>query len=1045
MMKSMTCLLAAVFGVLAMNLHAEEQRTVLFQAENTKKPLTLAPGDHIDVAASFDAAALPTHKYLRVIGGTAMPGRFKARGEELFRQFEYLIDDSLDAVNVDKDKHSLYFKGNNDNFERKAYHRIGGAQLTQDPVVVSIKARRNNFTVAGSADFGVQLEVFFNKEGRDRNDVYDTPDALFFMPILGGNGPFEDVSQTFLLPGNVAAVVLSVGGQHFSGECWVEAPRLSQDGRAVAEIPFAMSDPKSDTFNYWVGVNLATRNWPLWNLSYDGKTLFEKAVFDRASNVADFYIPLPNDLSGSGTLRLTLQREPVTASFPYEVRAVELVETPARDFEVIHTPRHFPSGREFGLLVESNKPNVALSIKTPASLVAEKGEMRLADTGLHVLKFRAVKPDAKAEATLSDGIRTVTVTLGQIVEKADDDVYLSVGDDIYVDTNDPHFAEYFKWYVGQRMGNFMQFRPSYQWSGVRKQPVDLLKRYLGLMQDLQMPYAWQVEGRTLAGKDINPGLEVLNSPFFHGKQAHENDGGYYYWQHFLYKGFWSDMAARTRPFGGIFAKHRPIYTDHGVFIHYDPEAVADMADGARRLVDNLHYSKGESTRHTGPSALFRYFYQAGYEWLGAEQMYGPEETIMSSLRGASRAYHKDKYGSLHAMQWGSGPFTDPKHALRHYLSLAVAYMHGSSHMNTEDALWLDEYVNDRFSESGKAHAAAQHKMLDFIETHERRGSLATGIAVIQGRNDGWKSFGRGPIWSQQGDKWAFNKACESFDLLKVFYPQNIIDASGPDGWFTSTPHGAVDLVPIEADQSVLNRYKVIVFLGWNTYDADDMARLVEFVKQGGTLILSAAHLNAELAPDKAPEFPKDDRVIRQLLGEIYRDCTKKLVVNLGSGKMIYFPQPVYPIEKAIADDYRESMVEAAAEANALQSERGWVIPDSHIGFTVWDKDTRRTVYLLNVDWKSGDESHEALFKFGPSTFTVAARLGALETIHCAEGLAVMPGNNTTDVLDITRKDGGWHIRVQTTETDELRIFNAATGVATEKTLTEAGIHEINVD
>ncbi|KAI4358083.1 hypothetical protein C825_000105 [Parabacteroides sp. ASF519] len=113
--------------------------------------------------------------------------------------------------------------------------------------------------------------------------------------------------------------------------------------------------------------------------------------------------------------------------------------------------------------------------------------------------------------------------------------------------------------------------------------------------------------------------------------------------------------------------------------------------------------------------MFRYLYQAGYNWLGAEQMYGPEEIILSSLRGASRAYSKRDYGTLHAMQWGSGPFTDPKHSLRLYMSLAVAYMHGSSHMNTEEALWLDEYANDRYSQSGKEHLYAQHRVLDFIE------------------------------------------------------------------------------------------------------------------------------------------------------------------------------------------------------------------------------------------------------------------------------------------------------------------------------------------
>ena len=84
------------------------------------------------------------------------------------------------------------------------------------------------------------------------------------------------------------------------------------------------------------------------------------------------------------------------------------------------------------------------------------------------------------------------------------------------------------------------------------------------------------------------------------------------------------------------------------------------------------------------------------------------------------------------------------------MSLAVAYMHGSSHMNTEEALWLDEYANDRYSKSGKEHLYAQHRVLDFIETHTRRGELKSNVAVIQGRNDAWKSFGRGSLWSQKG-------------------------------------------------------------------------------------------------------------------------------------------------------------------------------------------------------------------------------------------------------------------------------------------------------
>jgi len=1049
-MNTLRHLVPLLVSLSAAPLSAEDYRTVIFPAGTPSAPLTLEPGGHLDTAATFVDQGMPTRKFLRVVGATVIPGKFPSgsienRGEENFRQFEYLIDDSLDVVNVAADRYALYFKGNHEEFERKAYHRLSGSLLAPGELTVSVKAKRKGLSAADDAGFGIQLELFLAKEGRDPNDVYDAPDALLSMSIPGGDGPFTEISRTFTLPPNIAAAVVVVGGRRFSGECWVEAPRLTQNGKAVAVIPFEKNAEQRDTFNYWVGCNLVTRNWPVWQVSFAGKTLFEKAVFDRASYVADFFVPLPADLIGAGTLRLTLVSDPVAASFPYQIHSVEILETSARDFEVVHSPEFLARGREFGLLVESNVPNLSLTLSATPSAIPEHPEVRLQAPGLHVLIFRAAAVDAQASVSISDGKRTATVALGQIVEKTDDGVHLSVGDDQYVDKNDPYYAEYFKWYVGQRMGNFYQFRPSYQWSGFRKPEPGLLRHYLGLLQDLRMPYAWQVEGRTLAGKEINPPLEVLDSPWFQGKQAHENDGGYYYWQHFLYKGFFSDMAARNRPFGGIFAKHRPIYTDHGVFIHYDPAAVTDMADGARRLVENLRYSKGESTRHTGPSTLFRYLYQAGYDWVGAEQMYGPEETIMSSLRGASRAYHKENYGTLHAMQWGTGSFTDPNHALRHYLSLAVAYMHGSSHLNTEDGLWLDEHANDRFSESGKAHAAGQHKILDFIETHERRGALATRIAVIQGRNDAWKSFGRTSLWSQNGPKWAFNKACESFDLLKVFYPQNTIDAFGPEGWFTATPHGAVDLVPIEADQTVLRQYQTLIFLGWNTYDRDDFARLTEFVAQGGTLILTAAHLNAELAPDQPPRFPADDAGIKQLLGDDYRQLKQQTLRPLGKGRVVYFPQPVYPIDQTLVKDYTAAMTGAALEANRGQCDRGWIEPGGHIGFTVWDKGARRTLYLLNVDWQNSDESRPAVLLLGASRFAVNARRYALETIHCAEGLAIMPGANTTDVLAITRHANGWHIKIQTTAPDAIRVFNAATGTSQTQQLTTPGTHDLEIN
>jgi ABC-2 type transport system ATP-binding protein len=64
-------------------LYAEEQRTVLFQSDDPKKPHVLMPGEHLDMEVFFKGTEIPTHKYLRVVGGTVMPGKFKERGEEL--------------------------------------------------------------------------------------------------------------------------------------------------------------------------------------------------------------------------------------------------------------------------------------------------------------------------------------------------------------------------------------------------------------------------------------------------------------------------------------------------------------------------------------------------------------------------------------------------------------------------------------------------------------------------------------------------------------------------------------------------------------------------------------------------------------------------------------------------------------------------------------------------------------------------------------------------------------------------------------------------
>lgn len=1022
----------------------EENRKVLFSISAEEAPYQIDPEKSFEQTVSFEKKNYPVRRSLRVVGGTKMPGKFKARGETLFREAEYLIDDHLDSLVTYKDKYALYFVSENDPYEHHAYNRVSIPDLKPGKLTVEIPVKREKLKINNGGDFGVELQLYYQKEGRHTDEVYDTPDSVLYFPIPAGSGNFKVFKKDFELPENIASALVRVGGIHFSGKVWAEAPRFMQQGSEVWKSPFTFDAQRGNDYNYWVGINMVSRSEPLWKLEFNGKTIFEDNIFDRASDIADFYIPLPTGLEGEGVLKLTLKKEAHRAAFPYELRSLQLMEESARDFEIVSVPRYAAVGDTAGILIEINKPDITLQIDTDPGISLIDTDLTFTKTGLHVISFVPLSHGTNLPVRFTIGNDTREAAIPNAVIREPDHVYLSSGDEVHIDNEYTPYDYFFKWYIRERIGNWYQFRPSYQWSGVRITSEDFVKHYTGLLNKLHIPYAWQVEGRTLAATRINPSLESLASPLFHGKQAHENDGGYYYWQHFHYNGLHSDMAARTRPYGGIFAKHRPIYTDHGIFIHYDPYGVKDMADGANKFVANLSYSRGESTRHTGPSTAFRYLYQAGYDWLGAEQMYGPEDIVMSALRGASRAYRKKDFGSLHAVQWGSFPFTDPKHALRFYNSLAVAYMHGSSHINTEEGLWTDEYANDRFTEAGKRHTYAQHQILDFIETHSRKGDLHTSIAVIHGRNDSWKSFGRQYSWSQKDEKFRFGPAMESFDLLKVFYPENIVDGCGPEGWFTSTPYGPVDILPIEADNDVMQQYKLLIFLGWNTFNNADFIRLKKFVEKGGTLLLTAAHLNSNLQPNATVLFPEDDTVIKTMLGLNYQSYTHKTQIDLGKGKIIYYPQNTYPIEEEIREAYIESMQSLASEAIAGEPAKGWMKDSDFIDFTVWDSEDLRTIYVLNVDWDSNQENQTAVYQLGSFEFPITIDRYSMGAIRSAYGIGAMPKANTSDILSITDKGNSWEIEYQTTGQDEILTFNSLTGKQDRLNVPKAGIYKMTI-
>ncbi len=1030
-----------------------ENRTVIFESEGYK----LDPGILFTTDFTIPTSNHPMKRSLRVTGSTILPEKFGKRSENVFREHCYHIDDYLVSDDTyGKDDFALVYVGENENYEKNAFYRISHEQLKSfngDKVQVNLPLKRdiNGFEKEGF--FKLKLHLFEKKQGRALDDIFDDADQIWEMEVPAGTSDWEVITKDLIIPGDIACILVQISSKNMQGNCKVGTPWFTSPH---AKLPFYPFQPFIKNHQNWIGENLSSKEWPEFEFSIDGNPFFTGKIFDRASEIGEFDLNLPDLESGQHKLSMKLlDRFP--AKYPFLLKAIEFHENSSRDFEIVYVPEFVNKDNKFGILLEINKPGIKLKVSGDEEIEPLTTEKHFEEMGLHTITFAAKNPSIKQKIAISDGSNVVFETVGQIINKEPDSIYISTGDDIYITRTKEQWSKYLKWHMREGIGNMYCWRPSHQWSGAIGWDPEFYNWAVNILQDLQMPYALMTEGRTLPGRDINPSTEVMDSPFFLGRQSHEDDGSFYYWDQFVWEGLYSDLAAKFRPYGGIFAKTRPIKNDNGIFIFYDPYGADNMAKGAQQFVNNLSKSRGESTRHTGPSTMFRYFFQAGYEWVGAEQMYGPEELIMSSMRGASKAYGKNSFGTHLATQWGTQPFNDTDHATRFFLSLAISYIHGATNINTEEGVWNMEEGIDRFTKAGRAHIKRQRDLLHFIETHERRGKPVAPVGIIQGRNDGWKSFDfrvKSNTWGQRGEQWKYGAPEESFELIKTFYPENELgeitlrahEPRLPKGFYTSTPYGLVDLFPIEAPQNVIDDYQFIAFLGWNTYQQDDFEKLLSFVVDGGTLLMSAVHANTELRRNQSVTYPAKDDVLKALLGEDYKDRNEKYERKVGKGKVIFYPQKLYPSEPLIKEEYQADLKKLLDDSILDQIENGWIEGADNIEFAAWDWDDNktRTIYLLNIDWWSIDTSHAARLRIGDSSFDIEVRRDVLEAITVSGDVAVKPSTMTTDVLDISKNNSGYQITVQTASMDTLDIYHINKGVETHKIM-GPGIHTITIN
>lgn len=926
--------------------------------------------------------------------------------------FYHRINDALDSHVTCLERYALRLDGAGEDWQRQAWIKVPPRMLTSDRrVTFAARVRRKGLRVEPTGELFIELGLYLCRAGRHPDDVWDPPDRIIALTPPDGTGDWLELSRSFRMPDNVAALLLRVGGRRFRGSIWIGSPRLFHDGGDTVIPAFEPSNEHWTQMN-WLGENLSRTEWSKFTVLLDNRPAARPAAFSRILRRDDWETALPAADPGRHRLRLTLDAASIR---PFVVQRVEVLEESARPLEIVATPEYAAEGQPFAILAERN--------------AGARSRLRAV-----VIRPDDLGPDG-AFTVRADRL-TVRCRVRRVVRRGyGHDISLSTGDAVYLPQEADALTRFVRWYAANRLGNAICFRSVYQWSGSRAMQPAAWRAVIPLVNALGLRYHYMVDGRNLPDRGINPPDDLLHGPGYEGRQDHEHDGAFYYWGSRETAGLFRDIFMRPHPHGAPL-KVRPAVRLPGDRVRpfFDAHAASDMREGAALFVANVARSRMGATRHTGPSTLFRYFLKAGYDWVGAEQMYGPEEVTLAALRGACRAARQRAYGAHLAMQWSSAPQNTVAHADRYFLSLALCYLHGVTGINLEEGLWRMESEfaeEDRFGPGCRRHLAVHTRFRRFCETRPRRGRLCVPLAVLQGRYCSWGCINRMPAWSSERPEFAFGAPERSFDLLKIFYPRSVLDAiycspcrdDRPEGWYSGTPFGPADLLPLEAPADVLAEYSALAFLGWNTFDESEFRRLAAFVRQGGRLLLARPHLSVEVRRGVPSALPSRSAALAELLGEDRSACSQPVRRRVGRGEVTYFPRDQYPANESVRGDYEKALTRLGEWTAATQRRRGWLRGNQDVGFVAYDReDGLRDIHALNIAWWDRARPAPARLLFGASEPALRVPFGRIVTLTLGRDAAVQPAADDMDVLAIAETGDGATVTVQSDAGGRLDVF-----------------------
>ena len=284
-----------------------------------------------------------------------------------------------------------------------------------------------------------------------------------------------------------------------------------------------------------------------------------------------------------------------------------------------------------------------------------------------------------------------------------------------------------------------------------------------------------------------------------------------------------------------------------------------MREAAQKYVDYLKIEVERARRGNCRPAFgdasggHRYCYCAGAGFMRTETMVPHTMHLCSQARPAAEALGRGDWGVHIAMQHPAQPYCE-NHLGIYYLSLMQPWMMGANMLYEEDSLFCmfkeERQCWDDLLTKGKRDMTRE--FFRFAKTHPRAGRCVRRIAFLEGRyaapfngficdSEQTPDYSVWGLFGNDAPEWGHRQPEKCRQILDVLMPGASTHPlrqryEKRRFFFSGTPFGDFDEVPVEASSDYLKQYRLLLHLGWNTMIAEDLDKLKEYVAAGGTLL-----------------------------------------------------------------------------------------------------------------------------------------------------------------------------------------------------------------